>query len=106
MKWSSTSWAWAALAGLPYVSAALTPESMLAANRYSGALPNPTGVCTRTNSMQLSRGFWELTSLTPLPPGIRPLHVVQLLMDHRQDLQRVEHPEPDYRRCGCLGTGI
>jgi hypothetical protein len=44
MKWSAALWAVAALTAAPHAMA-LTAKGMLGANRYSGALPNPTGVC-------------------------------------------------------------
>jgi hypothetical protein len=46
MKWSIASWAMAGLAALPHASA-ITPEGMIASNRYSAAVPNPSGVCIR-----------------------------------------------------------
>jgi hypothetical protein len=34
-----------ALTALPYSAYALIPEGLMSANRYSAAIPNPSGVC-------------------------------------------------------------
>ncbi|CAI6086719.1 unnamed protein product [Clonostachys chloroleuca] len=69
MKWPTASWALAALTALPNVLA-IDPKGLLAANRYSGALPNPTGefaLFTSTNyswDAGKSKSVWNVLNLT------------------------------------------